>query len=61
MSGWDILACGDQAMPMSMDGVKDMFYKADFNYKEYSDYCHESYGIRPDYDYVLNHFGGITD
>lgn len=26
MSGWNILACGDQAMPMTMDGVKDMFY-----------------------------------
>ena len=26
MSGWNILACGDQAMPMNQDGVKDMFY-----------------------------------
>jgi len=26
MSGWNILACGDQAMPMVMNGVNDMFY-----------------------------------
>jgi hypothetical protein len=32
MSGWDILACGDQAMPMDQDGVKDMFYAAKFDY-----------------------------
>ena len=37
MSGWNILACGDQAMPMSTDGVRDMFYKEDFDYDAYSD------------------------
>jgi hypothetical protein len=39
MSGWNILACGDQAMPMDMDGQKDMFYPAKFNYDEYTAYC----------------------
>lgn len=61
MSGWNILACGDQAMPMDMDGVKDMFYPAKFDYSAYSASCQETYGIQPDYDYVLNHFGGVTD
>jgi hypothetical protein len=61
MSGWDVLACGDQAMPMDMDGVKDMFYSAKFDYKEYTNYCNLTYGINPDYDYILNHFGGVTD
>jgi hypothetical protein len=36
MGGWDVLACGDQAMPMSTDGQTDMFYKADFDYVAYS-------------------------
>lgn len=36
MSGWDILACGDQAMPMKTDGVKDMFIDSDFDYDAYS-------------------------
>ena len=61
MSGWNILACGDQAMPMDMDGVKDMFYPEKFDYNEYSKWCKETYGIEPDYDYTLNHFGGVTD
>ena len=61
MSGWDILACGDQAMPMNQDGVKDMFYEAPFDYEEYNAFCYDTYGIMPDYDYTLNHFGGVTD
>ena len=61
MSGWDILACGDQAMPMNMDGVKDMFYAEKFDYSAYSSYCNDTYGIMPDYEYTLNHFGGVTD
>lgn len=61
MSGWDILACGDQAMPMNQDGVKDMFYEAPFDYDEYDAFCYDNYGIKPDYDFTLNHFGGVTD
>lgn len=61
MSGWDVLACGDQAMPMGMDGKEDMFYKADFDYQLYSKQCKENYGIQPDYEYTLNHFGGVSD
>ncbi len=61
MSGWNILACGDQAMPMNMDGVNDMFYSEKFDFQAYSDWCFATYGLRPDYDYTLNHFGGVTD
>ena len=61
MSGWDILACGDEAMPMKTDGVKDMYYPNEFDYDAYSSFCNEEFGIRPDYDYPLNHFGGVTD
>jgi lysosomal Pro-X carboxypeptidase len=61
MSGWDILACGDQAMPMNQDGIKDMFYADAFDYDGYSADCFKNYGILPDYDYTLNHFGGVTD
>jgi lysosomal Pro-X carboxypeptidase len=61
MSGWNILACGDQAMPMTMDGVKDMFYPQSFDYEAYSADCKSSFGIQPDYEYTLNHFGGVTD
>jgi hypothetical protein len=46
---------------MSTDGVKDMFWPAQFDYADYDNYCYQSYGIKPDYDYTLNHFGGVTD
>lgn len=39
MSGWNILACGDQAMPMDMDGTNDMFYPEKFDYQAYSSWC----------------------
>jgi hypothetical protein len=49
MSGWNVLACGDQAMPMNTDGKKDMFYPENFDYNAYTEYCQETYGIKPDY------------
>ena len=61
MSGWNILACGDQAMPMKTDGVNDMYYPNDFDYDGYTQFCWDSFKIKPDYDYPLDHFGGVTD
>ena len=61
MSGWDILACGDQAMPMDTNGATDMFYPSKFDYDAYDEECYSAFQIKPDYDYPLNHFGGVTD
>lgn len=46
---------------MNMDGSKDMFYKDNFDYAAYSQYCYDTYGIEPDYTFTLQFFGGITD
>lgn len=61
MSGWNILACADEAMPMNSDGVNDMFFPGKFDFTSYSDDCQRMFGIRPDYDYAIDHFGGATD
>lgn len=61
MSGWNILACSDEAMPMDMSGTKDMFYNAPFDYGYYNTFCNSTYGIVPDYNFTLNFFGGRTD
>lgn len=61
MSGWYILACGDQAMPLETNGVTDMFYPESFDFDAHDSECWEQFGIMPDYDFTLNHFGGITD
>lgn len=39
MSGWNILACSDEAMPMDLSGTKDMFYNAPFDYNSYNAFC----------------------
>ena len=39
MSGWNILACSDMVMPMSTDGVQDMYPPDEFNYTAYNEYC----------------------
>ena len=61
MSSWNILACGDQAMPMFTNRRRDMFYPEDFDYTAYSDECYSTYGVRPAYNYTLDHFGGVVD
>lgn len=61
MSGWDILACADMVMPMYSDGINDMFPPQPWDSKEYSAYCYEKYGILPNYNYTLDHYGGVTD
>jgi lysosomal Pro-X carboxypeptidase len=48
-------------MPMYSDGVRDMFYYEAFDYAAYNKMCLDTYGVRPDYDFALNFFGGVTD
>lgn len=61
MSGWDILACGDMAMPMGMNGKTDMFYYAPWSNEEYTKNCVERFGLKPNYNYTLDHYGGVND
>lgn len=39
MSGWNILACGELAMPMGTDGLNDMYNPSTFDYGAYTKYC----------------------
>lgn len=61
MSGWDILACGDMVMPMGTNGVTDMFNNRPFDYDAYDRMCNETYGLTPNYNYTLEHYGGVND
>ena len=61
MSGWDILACGDMVMPMGSNGESDMFFKAPWDSEAYNKVCQERFGFTPNYNYTLEHYGGITD
>lgn len=48
-------------MPMTTDGVQDMYYPNDFDYDAYTQDCWDTFKMKPDYDYTLNHFGGVTN
>lgn len=61
MSGWDILACGDLAMPISSDGVNDMFRNIPWDPIGYIQSCNSTFGLWPDLDWPIDFYGGITD
>ena len=61
MSGWNILACADMVMPMGSDGIYDMFNPQPWNQEAYTLQCQQTYGLTPNYNYTLEHFGGVRD
>jgi lysosomal Pro-X carboxypeptidase len=61
MSGWDILACSDMVMPMYSDGVHDMFNPVPWDTEAYATNCMNKYGVTPNYNYTLDHYGGVSD
>ena len=58
MSGWNALACNEMVMPMSTDGVNDMFLPQEWDEKAYTEMCENDYGLTPQYDWALTYFGG---
>lgn len=61
MSGWNVLACADMVMPMGSDGIKDMYPAQPWSYEEYTAMCQSTYGLTPNYNYTLDHYGGVKD
>eukprot|EP00825_Cyclidium_porcatum_P018766 TRINITY_DN2135_c0_g1_i3.p1 TRINITY_DN2135_c0_g1~~TRINITY_DN2135_c0_g1_i3.p1 ORF type:complete len:442 (+),score=68.37 TRINITY_DN2135_c0_g1_i3:540-1865(+) len=61
MSGWDVLACADLAMPISSDGVRDMFRNIQWDPVAYNQECQSQFELWPDLSWVLNFYGGIID
>lgn len=53
MSGWNILACGDMVMPMSSNGVTDMFRPIPWSSTAYNAWCNVTYGIQPNYNWAI--------
>ncbi|KAG7667890.1 hypothetical protein Ndes2526B_g01702 [Nannochloris sp. 'desiccata'] len=45
---WDFQYCSEQFMPQTSDGVRDMFWNSGkFNFKEESQRCETTWGVRP--------------
>lgn len=61
MSGWDVQACEELVMPMDSLGTNDMFPPSKFDETTNDIYCHELYGVYPQYDWALDFYGGRTN
>jgi lysosomal Pro-X carboxypeptidase len=55
---WDYLSCTEMVMPMSQDGVTDMFYPQPWNLTSYTEGCQEQWGISPRPMWAQASFGG---
>ncbi|EAR86508.2 serine carboxypeptidase S28 family protein (macronuclear) [Tetrahymena thermophila SB210] len=60
-SAYEILTCADIVQPIHPNGVTDMFYDQPWDKDSYQQYCQETFGLTPNYDYVLNFYGGKND
>jgi len=48
-------------MPMESDGVNDMFRPMKWDSDAYSEECFKKFGVRPDYNWTLDFYGGRND
>ncbi|KAL4474904.1 hypothetical protein ABPG74_001600 [Tetrahymena malaccensis] len=60
-SGYVILSCADIIQPIHPNGITDMFYNSPWDKDSYQQYCQETFGLTPNYDYALNFYGGKND
>ncbi|KRX08961.1 hypothetical protein PPERSA_08164 [Pseudocohnilembus persalinus] len=59
MAGWDIQACAELVMPM--DSGDSMFNFFMWDGELYSQNCYDQWGLKTNYDWALNFYGGKTD
>jgi len=57
--GWNYLACTGMCMPQGSNGETDMFPPSPWLPRVYSDQCFQTYGVRPNFEFVLNYYGGL--
>ncbi|KAM0930447.1 hypothetical protein ACQ4PT_001122 [Festuca glaucescens] len=57
LSGWGWQACTEMIMPMNVSS-ESMFPPSGFSYKERSEECVESYGVRPRDHWITTEYGG---
>ena len=59
-AGWNVLACNELAMPMSMGTAETtMFVPRAWDETAYNTECQAKYGIMPKYDWAWTEFGGM--
>ncbi len=57
--GWNVLACNQLFMPTGYSD-SSMFIPLAINYTANTQYCQDTFGLTPDYDWALRYFGGFN-
>eukprot|EP01133_Synstelium_polycarpum_P015464 gene15464-18351_t len=57
-NGWDYQACTEMIMPISSNGVQDMFPAAPFSLTQLNQYCQSTYGVTPNPNWITTYYGG---
>lgn len=60
-NGWDYLSCTTLLMPISSDGINDMFPYQPFSLTQIDQYCASKWGVAPNPYYVQTFFGADTN
>ncbi|ELU04397.1 hypothetical protein CAPTEDRAFT_174591 [Capitella teleta] len=56
--GWDIQSCTEMVMPMSNDGVNDMFEPSPWNMTAVTEDCQKKFKLTPRPDWIIRQYGG---
>eukprot|EP01132_Coremiostelium_polycephalum_P004796 gene4796-5981_t len=55
---WDYQSCTEMVMPISSNGVQDMFLPQPFNLQEFTQYCQKTWGVVPNANWITTYYGG---
>ena len=57
-SGWSVQACNEMVMPFASQAPDSMFPPSSWDETANTQYCQETYGLTPQYNWALDYFGG---
>ena len=56
--GWNFQSCTEMTLPVCSDGQNDMFEPNPWNMSQYKENCQKSYNVSPEYNKIMELFGG---
>jgi len=56
--GWDYQSCTEMVMPIGSNGTSDMFLPQPFDLNAFDEYCHNTWGVIPRPNWVIDYYGG---
>jgi len=59
-AAWDYQACTEMIMPISSNGISDMFPPAPFSLPDLIEYCQQTWGVTPRPLWIPTYYGGAN-